>query len=60
MPLRYRDTDIVAIIVSFTEKNLRDRLKAARGRWDKEEKLWRVSFGSIRGDVELEERILKD
>jgi hypothetical protein len=29
-------------------------------RWDPEEKAWRVPFGSIRGDVELEERILKD
>ena len=59
-PLRYRDTDIVAVMVPFTNQALRDRLKAARGRWDPEEKLWRVRFGSIRGDAELEERILKD
>jgi hypothetical protein len=59
-PLRYRDQDIVAVMVPFTRKTLRDRLKAAGGRWDPEEKLWRVTFGSIRGDAELEERILKD
>jgi len=46
--------------VSYTEKVLRDRLKAAGGRWDPGEKLWRVSYGAIRGDADLEERILKD
>ena len=59
-PLRYQDTDIVALMVSFTEQDLRDRLKAAGGRWDPEEKLWRVPFGSIRGDSDLETRILQD
>lgn len=60
LPLRYRDENTVSVIVAYTEKTLRDRLKAAGGRWDPEEKLWRVRFGSIRGDSELEERILKD
>jgi len=41
-------------------KALRDRLKAAGGRWNPEEKLWRVPFGVIRGDAELEERIMHD
>jgi len=59
-PLRYRDQDIVAVMVPFSDKTLRDRLKTAGGRWNPEEKLWRVQFGSIRGDAELEERILKD
>jgi hypothetical protein len=59
-PLRYRDQDIVAVMVAFTEKDLRDRLKVAGGRWNPEEKLWRAPFGLIRGDAELEERILKD
>lgn len=36
-----------------------DMLKAAGGRWDPEEKLWRVPFGSIHGDAELVERIVK-
>jgi hypothetical protein len=37
-----------------------DRLKAAAGKWDPEEKLWRVPYGSIRGNSEREERILPD
>lgn len=57
---RLRDGDIVPVIVSFTEKALRQRLKAAGGRWDPKEKLWRVPYGTIRGDVELEERILQE
>ena len=59
-PLRFRDQDIVGIMVPFSGKALRDRLKAAGGRWNPEEKLWRVPFGAIRGDAELEERIFHD
>jgi len=56
---RYRDEDLVKIIVAYTEKALRDRLKAVGGRWDPQEKLWVVQYGSIRG-TELEERIIRD
>ncbi len=59
-PLRYKDQDIVAVMVPFTDKILRDRLKAARGRWNLEERYWQVAFGAIRGDTEVEERILPD
>ncbi len=59
-PVRYRDQDIVAVMVQFTGHAIRGKLKAAHGRWDPEEKLWRVAFGAIRGDAELEERILPD
>jgi hypothetical protein len=58
--LRYREQDIVAVMVPYTEKALRERLKAAGGRWNPEEKLWMVRFGAIRGDSELAERILKE
>lgn len=58
--LRYHDEDIVAVIVAFTENALRDKLKVAGGRWDPVKKVWHVPYGSIRGDAELEERILKD
>jgi len=57
---QYRDEDVVAVIVSFTENALRDKLKVAGGRWDPEKKVWHVLYGSIRGDAELEERILPD
>ena len=55
----YRDTDIVAVMVPYTAKTLRERLKSAGGRWDPEEKLWRVRYGSIRGDTGLVERIVR-
>jgi hypothetical protein len=59
--LRYRDTDLVAVTVSYTEKALRDMLKkAAGGRWDPEGKHWWVPYGSIRGNAGLVERIVKD
>lgn len=57
-PLPYRDCDIVDVVVPFTKTMLRDRLKAAGGRWNPDEKLWRVSFGAIKGDFELIQRIL--
>lgn len=59
LAIRFRDEDIVTIIVAYTEKVLRDKLKAAGGRWDPQEKVWLVPYGSIRG-TELEERILKE
>jgi hypothetical protein len=46
--------------VAFTERGLCEKLKAAGGRWDPKENLWNVVYVSIRGNVELEERILKD
>jgi hypothetical protein len=57
---RYRDADIVVVAESFTETALRDKLKAAGGRWDPEKRAWRVCFGAIRGDVELVERIMRE
>ncbi len=58
--LRYRNEDVVAVVVSFAENLLRDRLKVAGGKWDHEKKVWHVLYGSIRGDSKLEERILPD
>jgi hypothetical protein len=37
--LRLRDEDIVPVLVNFSEKALRDRLKAAGGTWDPKAKL---------------------
>jgi hypothetical protein len=47
-------------MVPYTAKALRDKLKVAGGRWDPEYKLWRVAFGSIRGDAGLVERIVRE
>lgn len=54
--LRLSEADIVPVIVNFTDKTLRDRLKAVGGKWDPDEKLWLVPYGAIRG-TDLEERI---
>jgi hypothetical protein len=50
----------VSVIVAFSEKPLRDALKVAGGKWNPEEKVWHVPYGSIRGNTELEMRILED
>jgi hypothetical protein len=35
--------------VGFTEKNLIESAKAAKGRWNPEVKLWFIRHGNIRG-----------
>ena len=57
---RYRDTDMVAVAVPYTETALWEKLKAAGGRWNPEERVWRVCFGAIRGDTTLVERIVRE
>lgn len=52
----HRDEDIVPVVVAYTEKDLRDRLKMIGARWDANEKVWLVAYGKIRG-TEFEERI---
>ena len=58
-PFRWRDSDIVPVAVSYAEKPLREKLKALGGRWEPENKHWRVPYGLIRG-TELEARIPSD
>jgi hypothetical protein len=58
--LRFRDMDMVAVSVPYTEKALREKLKAAGGRWDPGTKLWRVRYGDIRGESALVERIVRE
>jgi hypothetical protein len=58
--LRYRDTDVVAVMVPYTERTFRETLKAAGGRWDPEEKLWRVRYVSIQNNAGLVERIVRE
>lgn len=58
--LRYRDTDLVAVAVPYSEKALREKLKAAGGRWHPEERVWRVLFRSIRGESALVDRIVRE
>ena len=60
LPSRFRDRDMVAVSVPYTEKALREKLKTAGGRWNPEERVWRVCFGAIRGDSTLLERIVRE
>ncbi len=46
---RFRDSDLVPVRVDYGEKELREQLRALRARWDGEQKLWYVRFGSIKG-----------
>jgi len=57
---RYRETDLAAVAVQYTETALREKLKAAGGRWNPEERVWRACFGAIRGDSTLVERIVRE
>lgn len=54
----HKDDELVPVAVAYTENGLRERLKAAGGRWSPQEKLWHVRYGTIKGDAELESRIL--
>lgn len=56
----FRNDDIVSEMVPYAEKNLRDQLKAAGGRWDPGAKIWRVRYGSIRTMAEVVERIVRE
>ncbi|MBI1922022.1 MAG: hypothetical protein HYS23_13175 [Geobacter sp.] len=58
--LRYRDMELVAVSVPYTEKALQERLKRAGGRWDPEAKLWRVLYGNIRSESALVGRIVRE
>jgi hypothetical protein len=57
---RYRDMDIVSVMVPYSQTALREMMKAAGGRWDPLEKLWRVQYGAIRGNAGLVERIVRE
>jgi len=54
---RHRTSDMVAVMIPYTEKTL---LKAAGGRWDPTERLWRVRYDSIRENAELVKRIARE
>jgi len=58
-PTRFGPAEIVPVVVGYTERDLRDLLKSAGGKWDPKERVWHVAYASIRG-TELEKRILRD
>ena len=54
----FLDADLVAVTVNYEETVLREKLKAVGGRWEPEERCWKVRYGSIRRDSTLVERIV--
>lgn len=51
----------IKYIPEFLPKTaLTEKLKTAGGRWNPEERVWRVCFGAIRGDTTLVERIVRE
>ncbi len=57
-PPRLRDTDIVLVQVPYTMRELRARLKGVGARWHAADRVWLVRYGLIRGDKELEARVV--
>jgi len=55
----FRQQPVKRLYAFYTMPKLRERLKSVGARWVPEGRLWRVRYGLIRGDKELEERIMK-
>lgn len=53
---RFKDDDLVPVVVQFEETELRERLRNARARWDPEGKVWLIRYKLVRG-TDLEARI---
>jgi len=56
-PAKYPDSTLVGLKISFKETTLQSQVKAVGGRWDKDEKIWIVPYGCIRG-TKLEKLIV--
>lgn len=53
---RHKDGDVVPVLVSFDEVELREQLRNMRARWDAQQKVWFAPYQLIRGTL-LESRI---
>jgi hypothetical protein len=56
---QFADDDLVPMLIGFSDLELREAAKAAKGRWDPEERVWFIRYGSIRG-TKLEKHIILD
>ena len=43
------DSDLVPVRIGFADSALREKAKAAKGRWDPEKKLWFFRYGNSKG-----------
>ncbi len=55
----FADTDHVPVYIGFSDTTSREIAKAAKGRWDPDQKLWFIRYGRIKG-TDLEKHIILD
>jgi len=55
----FTDTDLVPVHIGFSDTASRELAKAAKGRWDPDQKLWLIRYGKIKGTT-LEKHIILD
>ena len=46
---RYADDSLVPVRIGFSEKQLMESAKAAKGRWNPEARLWFIRYEKIKG-----------
>lgn len=56
---KFADNDLVPVRIGFADNDLREKAKAAKGRWDPEKRLWFIRFGKMKG-TDLEKHIVLD
>ncbi len=54
---KFADADLVPVHIGFTDTASREIARAAKGRWDPDQKLWLIRYGRIKG-TDLEKHIL--
>ena len=58
-PADHQENELVPVRIGFNENDLRNKARAARGRWNPDAKLWFIPFGRIKG-TDLEKHIVLD
>lgn len=56
---KFTDNDLVPVRIGFADSAMRERAKAAKGKWDPEKKLWFMRYGKVKG-TSLEKHIVLD
>ena len=54
---RFKDDTLVPVRIGYGDKDLREKAKAAQGKWDPKTRVWHIQFGKIKG-TELEKFII--
>jgi hypothetical protein len=48
-PVKYADSDLVALRIGYEEKSLQEQARSLGGKWDRQHKVWRIRYGCIVG-----------